>query len=78
MLLEIELRINQKIRNKRMARLKVRYTVSVEEYIDWPDDELENLNYENLLCNCDVDNAHDKEVHNIESIAKDGISFWFE
>ena len=34
-----------------MARLSVTYTSTITEIIDWPDDEMEYLNKENLVCN---------------------------
>ncbi len=34
-----------------MAKLKVTYTSTITEIIDWPDDEMEYLNKESLVCN---------------------------
>ena len=34
-----------------MAKVLVRYTATVLELIDWPDDEMEHFNEENLVCN---------------------------
>jgi len=41
-----------------MAKISVRYTVVVYEDIDWPDDELEDLTYDNLLINLDIEKKH--------------------
>ena len=61
-----------------MAILKVKYTVEVEQTIEWPDDELDNLNYDNLMCNLDVDNKDDHTYEDIKSITKNGKRFDFE
>jgi hypothetical protein len=37
-----------------MAKLRVEYQVTLTEFIDWPDDELCDLNVENLKCNLDI------------------------
>ena len=34
-----------------MARLVVTYTSTITEIVDWPDDEMEYLNKESLVCN---------------------------
>ena len=60
-----------------MAEIKVKYTVIIEEVIDWPDDELENLTYDNLLLNCEVDNARSVDYDDIIEIKKDDKYFQF-
>ncbi len=40
-----------------MAKVKVTYTATFTQTIDWPDDELDDLNYENLEANLDPENA---------------------
>ena len=40
-------------------KLLVKYTVTLEQTVDWPDDELEDFSYENLLCNLDIDESLD-------------------
>ena len=40
-----------------MAKFRVMYTMVIEQDIEWPDDELDGLNYDNMLLNCDVDEA---------------------
>lgn len=57
--------------------LSVRYTMTVEQDIDWPDDELEDLNYENLMINLDQDEAHEWQIDDIQEITKDGEDFNF-
>ena len=61
-----------------MAKIKVKYKMIVEEVIDWPDDELENLTYDILLLNCEVDNARDVDYDEIITVSKDGEDFEFE
>lgn len=36
-----------------MAKIRVKYTVEVEQIIDWPDDEMEFFNHDNLVANCE-------------------------
>ena len=60
-----------------MAKLRIKYTMVIEEDIDWPDDEIENLTYDNLLINLDVDKAHDVQYEDIASITKDDKEFNF-
>lgn len=60
-----------------MAILKVKYTMIVEQDIVWPDDELDDLNYENLMCNLDQDEAHEWQIDDITEIEKDGEEFNF-
>jgi len=61
-----------------MAILKVIYTVTIEETIDWPDDELEDLNYDNLMTNLNVDDKDDYQYEEIKSITKNDREFWFD
>ena len=61
-----------------MATIRVKYTVEFEETIDWPDDELESLTYDNLLINLDFENNHDFVYEDITRIVKDGVEFDFE
>ena len=61
-----------------MAKIRVKYTVEVEEDIDWPDDELDLLTYENLLLNCDVEKAFEIQYDDIKEVSKDGEYFEFE
>jgi hypothetical protein len=61
-----------------MAKLTVRYNVIVYETIDWPDDEMDNLNYDNLLCNLDIENSSEHIVEEITDIQKNGVEFNFE
>lgn len=60
-----------------MAILRVKYTMIVEQDIDWPDDELCDLNYENLIINLDQDEAHEWQINYIEEMKKDGEDFYF-
>ena len=39
-----------------MAKIRVKYTVTATQYIDWPDDEMGDFNYDNLESNLDATN----------------------
>ena len=60
-----------------MAIFRVKYTMTVEQDIEWPDEELEDLNYDNMLINCDVDESHEQQYDNIIEITKDGEDYNF-
>lgn len=60
-----------------MALLRVKYTMTVEQDIDWPDDELDDLNYENLMINLDQDQAHEWQIDDIQEMTKGGQEFYF-
>ena len=61
-----------------MAKLTVRYNVVVYETINWPDDELDDLSYDSLLCNLDIENSSEHNIEDITSIQKDGEEFNFD
>lgn len=61
-----------------MAILRVKYTMTVEQDIDWPDDELDDLNYENLMVNLDQDDAHEWQINDIQEMTKNGQEFCFD
>lgn len=61
-----------------MALLRVKYTMTVEQDIDWPDDELDDLNYENLMVNLDQDEAHEWQIDDIQEMTKNGQEFYFD
>ena len=51
-----------------MAKIRVVYTTEHTQEIDWPDDELDNLNHDNLVCRLDPDEPLESFVsdHNHE------------
>ena len=61
-----------------MAKFKVKYTVTIEETINWPDDELDNFDYDNLMINLNIEEKDDYQYEEIISINKDGESFYFK
>ena len=61
-----------------MAKFRVKYTMTVEQDVEWPDDELDGLNYDNMLLNCDIDEAHERQYDDIIEITKDGVDYDFE
>ncbi|MCF6459078.1 hypothetical protein [Pseudoalteromonas sp. MMG024] len=52
-----------------MAKVQVKFLVEMEQEIDWPEDEMEDFNYDSLVCNLDHENAvlvtHDHELLNV-------------
>ena len=48
-----------------MAKVKVKYRVELEQIIDWPDDELDNLSHESIVCSCEPAEAQVVD-HNFE------------
>jgi hypothetical protein len=52
-----------------MAKIKVNYLVEMTQEIEWPDDELDSLTYDSLMCNCDLNNAeivnHDFDIYDV-------------
>lgn len=52
-----------------MAKVQVKYSVEMTETIDWPDDELDDFNYDSLVSNCDPDKAdivnHDFDIQEV-------------
>lgn len=60
-----------------MATLEVKYTVTHTEYVHWPDDELDDLNYDNLMCNINHEDAQIHEDVVILNIIKDGEEYEF-
>jgi len=61
-----------------MAILKVQYLVRVTETIDWPDDELDDLTYDNLMTNLNLGGNEDVTYEEIINITKDNKHFNFE
>ena len=60
-----------------MAKLRVEYEVKLVQFIDWPDDELNDLNYENLHCNLDMNKSQECEYGDITHIEKNDEEFNF-
>ena len=60
-----------------MAKLRVEYEVKLVQFIDWPDDELKDLNYENLHSNMDMNKSSECEYGDISHIEKDDEEFYF-
>lgn len=61
-----------------MAKFTVKYTMEFTQEIDWPDDELDNLNYDLMLYNLNHEVSFDHTYEEITAISKDGIDFDFE
>lgn len=60
-----------------MAKIKVNFTVNYTTTIDWPDDEMDDLTYENLECNLDIHDAHKLSVDEIKSVKVNGKEHYF-
>lgn len=70
-------RIRNEDHNK-SVNVRVKYTVEIIQEISWPKDELEHLNYDNLLCNLDTDDpTSQKLLGDILDVKVDGVDFEF-
>lgn len=63
----------QTIRGENMAKISVEYTATVQQVINWPDDELDDLNLENIECNLDISEATNITVNEITTVKKNGV-----
>ena len=56
-----------------MAKVQVVYTVEYTETMEWPDDEMDGFNHDNLVCNCDPELASiSNHNHEIKSVSVNG------
>ena len=55
-----------------MATIKVTFTVQATQEIEWPDDELDALDYDNLCANIDIDKASISDDFDIIGVLKNG------
>ena len=60
-----------------MARVKVKFIIPMTAVIEWPDDELGDLNYDNLCANLDVDTADHNYEFEVLSAEIDGEELEF-
>lgn len=60
-----------------MAKVKVTYTATFVQTIDWPDDELEDFNYNNLECNLDYMDSSATGELSIYEIKLNGKEHYF-
>ena len=60
-----------------MAKIKVTYIAEITELIEWPDDELDEFNRENLTLNLNPRNANDYDDIDIVSVKKNGVNHEF-
>ena len=60
-----------------MAEIKVKYTKTFEQTIDWPDDEMELFNHDSLLCNLDIDESTDSYEDGIVTVQVNGSDYDF-
>lgn len=58
-----------------MAKVLVQYVTVHEQTIDWPESEMDNLNYENLMCNLDI-NRSASEIEEISGVFVDREEVW--
>ncbi len=62
-----------------MAKVKVTYTVVVTQTIDWPDDEMEDFDHDNLMLNLDPSHLNsDAEIDDIYSVKVNGVEHHFD
>ena len=55
-----------------MSKIKVYFTVAMTQVIEWPDDELDDLNYDNVHVNLDTDKAKHNWNFDITNVTKNG------
>jgi hypothetical protein len=55
-----------------VAKIEVEYIVKVRQKIDWPDDEMDDFNYDNLEANLDPNDSDPVEVENIITVKVNG------
>lgn len=60
-----------------MPNIKVQYTITLEQTVFWPDDEMDNLNYSSLVCNLEPEESAEIGDREITETSKDGINFDF-
>jgi len=59
-----------------MPKLTVKYTVEYTETIDWPEDEVDALNFDNLACNLNPEESACGDV-DISSVLENGLEYDF-
>ena len=52
--------------SKKMNKVMVKFNVIATQYIDWPEDEMDNFTYDSLECNLDIE--ADSTLMEIEDI----------
>ena len=62
-----------------MPKIKVTYMKEITEEIDWPEDEMDEFNYENLEANlgCGLITNEDIELSSISSVEVGGKEYQF-
>lgn len=60
-----------------MAKVKVKYTATFTQVIDWPDDELGGFTQENLEANIDPDDSEFTGEIEIDDLSLNGEEHWF-
>ena len=66
-----------KEKGESMKKVKVKYVVEAEQEIEWPEDELDLLTEDNLIWNCDVEEARSTSITEILSVTIDGEAHQF-
>ena len=61
-----------------MAKIAVKYTATFVQVIDWPDDEMDSFNYENLECNIDTEKSQFTGALDIDRVEVNGVSHDFQ
>jgi len=56
-----------------MAKITVIYTAILKQTIDWPDDEMDALDYDTLFLNLEHEEAKSTEDYEPISVKKDGV-----
>ena len=58
-------------------KVKVRFSVSMIQTIDWPEDEMEDFNYDNLHANLDHEKGSANYDYEVLDVKVDGENYDF-
>jgi hypothetical protein len=60
-----------------MARIQVTYMAKITELIEWPENEMDDFNHENLTLNLKPRKANNYDDLDIISVKKNGVDHYF-
>ena len=65
-------------RGKILAKVKVKYLAEMTQTIDWPDDEMDNFSYDNVVANLNPEDASVTDYNfDLKDVSVDGKSHEF-
>jgi len=53
-------------------KVKATFTATFTQTIDWPDDERDSFDYDNLMSNLDTSNASELHIEDLDFVLVDG------